>query len=173
MQRRMEDTVCGAGENPDRQDHPGTLAVPSILVAEDDPASLALIVRFLERLGLRNPVVGVTDGDEAVDRLARMDPPPVVTLLDIAMPGRCGIEVLAWVRAQPRLADLTVVLLTGVVDAAEVDEAHRLGAASYLVKPVGYQALGDVLANLGLPWSLHHPDVLSSAAAGDATRTRS
>ncbi len=171
MYPSMGNAVDRLARQPNRPNSPGSFAIPSVLVAEDDPTSLTLIVRLLGRLGLRNPLVGVADGDEAVDRLARLDPRPVVALLDVKMPGRSGLEVLRWIREQPRLADLEVVLLTGVVEAAEIDEAHRLGAASYLVKPVGYQALGDVLGDLGLPWTLHHPDVPSADKAQDRARS--
>lgn len=173
MHPRMGNAVDRIANPPIRPISPGTVAVPSVLVAEDDPASLALIVRFLERLGLRNPLASVADGDEAVDRLANMDPAPVVALLDVKMPGRTGLEVLRWIRERPRFDDLEVVLLTGVVDATEIDEAHRLGAASYLVKPVGYQALGDVLGDLGLPWTLHHPDGPSAVKAQRRARSGS
>lgn len=132
--------------------------LPPVLVAEDDALACSLIQEFLKRLRLQNPVVAATDGDEAVGFLERLDPPPVLAVLDVRMPGRSGIEVLRWVREQPRLRSLPVILLTGAAEKEEVSEAHRLGVGSYLVKPVAYEALGEVLRDLGLPWSLHSPD---------------
>lgn len=140
--------------------------LPPILVAEDDPSARTLIVRFLERLYLVNPIVHAGDGDEAVTILEKADPPPAVALLDVRMPGRSGLEVLRWIRGDERLRDLPVILLTASAEADEVHEAHELGATSYLVKPVGYDALGEVLRSLRLPWAFRPdaPDGLSGAA---------
>lgn len=132
--------------------------LPPVLVAEDDPAARSLIQGFLKHLLLENPVVAAADGDEAVALLEHLAPPPVLAVLDVRMPGRSGLDVLRWVREQPRLVSLPVILLTGAADKDDVSEAHQLGVGSYLVKPVAYEALGGVLRELELPWSLHLPD---------------
>lgn len=132
--------------------------LPPILVAEDDPSARALISAFLDRLLLANPVVHAGDGDEAVAALEDLDPPPILTLLDVRMPRRSGLDVLRWIRDRHGLADLPVILLTGFAEAEQVDEAHRLGATSYLVKPVGYEALGEVLRSLRIPWAFQRAE---------------
>jgi CheY-like chemotaxis protein len=132
-----------------------------VLVADDDPIAVQLILASLDRLRLCNPRIVVGDGDEAVaelshclvDESARTDPPALV-LLDGRMPGRSGLEVMTWMREQPALADVPVVVLTADSDVESIQGAYANGATAYLVKPVGYEALGDVLRGLDLHWML-------------------
>lgn len=125
-----------------------------IVVVDDDELARALVVRHLHKLGLRNPVVEAIDGDMACEVLAGLQPQPVLMLLDLEMPGRSGLEVLEWVRGERSLAELPVVMLTGSAELGEIDSAYGLGIVSYLVKPVGYGALDDVLRRVGLPWAI-------------------
>jgi CheY-like chemotaxis protein len=139
-----------------------TVSAPAILVAEDDAQHRLLIRAALAAAKLANPVQLVTDGDAAIAYLAgggtnanRDQSLPVLVLLDLHMPGASGLEVLAWLRAQPgRLGQLPTVLLTASDDEADIDGAFAAGATSYLVKPVGFDALLDVVRTLGLPWML-------------------
>lgn len=126
----------------------------SIVVADDDELTRTLVVRHLQRLRLRNPVVEAVDGDAACEILASLRPAPVLLLLDLDMPGRSGLEVLKWVRSNSDLADLAVVMLTGSAELDQVEAAFALGIASYLVKPVGFGALEDVLRQLGFSWAI-------------------
>lgn len=140
-----------------------TVSVPAILVAEDDAQHRLLIRAALAAAKLANPVQLVSDGDAAIAYLAgagtpsngHQHPLPVLVLLDVHMPGVSGLEVLAWLRAQPgRLGQIPTVLLTASDDEADIDGAFAAGATSYLVKPVGFDALVDVVRSLGLPWML-------------------
>lgn len=140
-----------------------TVSAPEILVAEDDAQHRLLIRAALAAAKLANPVQLVTDGDAAIAYLAGggananrdQYPLPVLVLLDLHMPGASGLEVLAWLRAQPgRLGQIPTVLLTASDDEADIDGAFAAGATSYLVKPVGFDALLDVVRTLGLPWML-------------------
>jgi len=81
-------------------------------------------------------------------------PRPALVLLDLEMPGKTGLEVLAWLRADVRLATVPVVRLSASSGIDEVDGAYALGISSYLVKPVGFAAMQDIIRQLNLPWAL-------------------
>jgi CheY-like chemotaxis protein len=130
-----------------------------ILVVDDDPVARALINEYLAVTGLLNPRLELPDGVQAIAEMQRRadlgaDHLPALVLLDRHMPGCSGLDVLRWMRRTPALADVPVVLLSGDSAAAAVTQAYQLGARSYLVKPVGFEALGAVVRDLGLPWLL-------------------
>ena len=142
------------------------MIAPAILVAEDDAQHALLIRASLSAARVANPVHLVHDGEQAVAYLAGTDgyadrdryPPPALVLLDLHMPGRSGIEVLTWLRASPSLARVPFLVLTASEEAAHIDEAFQAGADSYLIKPVGFDALLDVVRNLELRWLVLAPD---------------
>ena len=133
---------------------------PTILVAEDDHDDAALLQLAFRRANIVNPIALVSDGDEAIEYLAgtgafrdrRRHPLPIIVLLDIKMPKRGGLEVLAWLRAQPGLGRLPVVVLTSSRRSADVKRAYDLGANSYLVKPGSPAELITLGRRLGLYW---------------------
>jgi CheY-like chemotaxis protein len=132
-------------------------AAPILIVDDDDPTRL-LIEASLSALRLANPAVMACDGDDAVRQLQpclrNEAPVPVLVMLDGQMPGRSGLEVLRWMRQQPALRDVPVIMLTGVSDVDSIQDAYSSGAASYLVKPVAFGALADVIRGLQRPWAL-------------------
>ena len=73
-------------------------------------------------------------------------------LLDLKLPRRSGLEVLAWVREQPALRRLPVVVLTSSRESVDVNRAYDLGVNSYLTKPVGFEALIEMVKNVNLYW---------------------
>ena len=113
-----------------------------------------------KKAGIANPIQISRDGEEAVAYLsgegefADRDrfPLPVVLLLDLKMPRRSGFSVLKWMREQPDLKYLPVVVLTASDQAADIKMAYELGANSYLVKPVGFDALYEMVKTLKLYW---------------------
>ncbi len=130
-----------------------------VFVVEDDAVSRMLMCACLTGLGLMNPAVELADGDEAIEELRRLmaeeaDSLPVLVVLDRRLPGISGMDVLRWMRLQPELRAVPIVMLSGDDDAAGVTEAYQLGVRSYLVKPVGFAALGLVVREMGLPWLL-------------------
>jgi CheY-like chemotaxis protein len=129
-----------------------------ILIVDDDGASRLLIEASLSALRLANPVVMACDGDAAVRRLqpclCNEAPVPALVMLDGQMPGRSGLEVLRWMRQQPALRDVPAIMLTGMSDVDSIQHAYSSGAASYLVKPVAFEALADVIRGLQRPWAL-------------------
>jgi CheY-like chemotaxis protein len=131
-----------------------------ILLIEDDPNDQVLIRRAFAKAKLMNPLHMVDDGDAAVDYLAgdgqyadrQLHPLPTLILLDLKLPRRSGLEVLEWLRAQPGCRRIPVVVLTSSEDSADIARAYDLGANSYLVKPVDFDGLLELLRTVGLYW---------------------
>ena len=134
------------------------LAAAPILIVDDDEPSRLLIEASLSALRLANPVLMACDGDDAVRQLQvclrNEVPAPALVMLDGRMPGRSGLEVLRWMREQPALRDVPAIMLTGMSDVDSIQDAYSSGAASYLVKPVAFEALADVIRGLQRPWAL-------------------
>ena len=138
-------------------------AAHTILLVEDDPNDILLTRRAFRKANLTNASLQVvTDGDSAVAYLSGAGeysdrdryPLPVVVLLHLKLPRRSGHEILAWLRQQPELKRLLVVVLTSSNQRSDVDQAYDLGANSYLVKPIGLAALVEVVQALNLYWLL-------------------
>jgi CheY-like chemotaxis protein len=134
----------------------------TILLVEDDPNDVLLIERAFRRANLANPLRVVGDGEAALAYLSGelpytdrdRYPMPLMILLDLKLPRKSGLEVLAWLRQQPGLKRLPVVVLTSSREASDINRAYDLGANSYLVKPVDFDALLDMVKNLNLYWLL-------------------
>lgn len=132
----------------------------SILLVEDDPNDVLLIQRAFRKIGSEVPLHVVEDGNQAVawlsgeGELADRDrhPQPDLVLLDLKLPRFSGFEVLQWLRAQPGLRRLPVVVLTGSREPSDVNRAFDLGANSYLFKPVGFDGLLEIVRALDLYW---------------------
>ena len=134
----------------------------TILLVEDNPDDEALTLRAFKKQKITNPVVIARDGVMALDYLfgtgafAGRDSSdtPQVVLLDLKLPKRSGFEVLTWVRAQPGLKRLPVVVLTSSRELEDVDRAYELGANSYLVKPVRFEDLLEMVKTIGMYWMI-------------------
>jgi CheY-like chemotaxis protein len=134
----------------------------TILLVEDDPNDVFLIQRAFRRANIVNPVQVVQDGEAAVLYLSSQEPYadrdryplPILMLLDLKLPRRSGLEVLEWLRQQPRLKRLPVVVLTSSRENIDVDRAYDLGANSYLVKPVAFDGLLNMVKTLNQYWLL-------------------
>jgi len=133
-----------------------------ILLVEDDPDDEALALRALRRNNIKNEVVVVRDGAEALDYLfatgtyASRDANdlPQVVLLDLKLPKVDGLEVLRRVRADPRTELLPVVVLTSSKEDRDVVESYARGANSYVRKPVEFNEFSEAVRQLGLYWLL-------------------
>ena len=131
-----------------------------ILLAEDDPNDVLLIQRAFQKTNIANPLHVVRDGEEAVAYLSGerhyadrdSHPLPVLMLMDLKMPRKSGLEVLEWLRQQPGLKRLPVVVLTSSNQSPDVNRAYDLGANSYLVKPAGFDSLLDLVKSLDVYW---------------------
>ncbi len=132
-----------------------------ILLVEDDSNDVVLIQRAFQKAGMRQLLKVVRDGEQAVDYLsgkaiyANRDrfPMPFLVLLDLKLPGTDGFEVLRWLRAQPALKRLLVVVLTSSNLQEDVDRAYEFGANSYLVKPVAFSEMVNLVKRFEAYWS--------------------
>lgn len=123
-----------------------------ILLVDDDANDVLLLQRALHKAGVERPLVVLGDGEQAVAYLAGDAERPELILLDLNMPRCSGFEVLEWLRAQPGLRRLVVVVLTASADPGDIARAYDLGANSYLVKPSSFRALVDVVHRIGVYW---------------------
>ena len=110
---------------------------PLVLCADDDEDILSLVTLRLERAGF--DVAKAADGDAAIDALRELR--PAVVVLDVMMPKRTGLEVLAELRADASLADVKVILLSARVQESDVERGIDAGADAYLAKPFKAQDL--------------------------------
>ena len=132
-----------------------------ILLAEDDPNDVLLIQRAFQKAGMRHLLKVVRDGEEAIAYLSgegefadrERFPKPFLLLLDLKMPGADGFEVLRWTRAEPETKRLLVVVLTSSNLQADVDRAYDLGANSYLVKPVSFDEMVNMIQRFEAYWT--------------------
>lgn len=132
----------------------------TVLLVEDKSDDVLLIRRAWGKAGIANPLQAVTDGDQAVAYLAgegsyadrKQYALPVLVLLDLKLPCRSGLEVLEWVRQQPGLRRLPVVVLTSSQESSDINRAYDLGANSYLVKPVEFAPLLEMMKTFAPYW---------------------
>jgi CheY-like chemotaxis protein len=113
------------------------------LQVEDLEADIFLLQYAFEQAGIENPVRTVRDGQMAIDYLAGVGefadrdkyPPPCLVLLDLKLPKVNGFEVLEWLRQQPGLRNLVVVVFSSSALPGDLELAYQLGANSYIEKP--------------------------------------
>ena len=133
-----------------------------ILLVEDNPDDVELTRLALSKANVLNEIVVARDGAEALDYLfgagnyagRNMAVMPAVTLLDLKLPKVDGVEVLRRVRADERTKVLPVVILTSSREEQDVIASYRLGANSYIRKPVDFEQFIDAVRQLGLYWLL-------------------
>ena len=133
-----------------------------ILLVEDNPDDVQLTLRSLRKNNILNEVIVARDGVEALDYLfgkgayAGRDVGcfPVVVLLDIKLPKIDGIEVLRTIRQDKRTKLLPVVILTSSKEENDLLNGYRLGANSYVRKPVDFVQFNEAIKHLGLYWLL-------------------
>lgn len=120
-----------------------------ILVVDDDPNDVLFLKRAFGRIGVRQPVTAVHDGQEAITYLAGKGkygdrtryPLPCLVLLDIKLPRMNGLEVLRWLRGREEFHELPVCILSSSDDARDREEAGKHGIEAYCVKPVAFDDL--------------------------------
>ena len=131
-----------------------------VLLVEDNPDDVDLIIRAFQKNKIRNEVVIARDGEEAPDYLSATrangsrDPAamPAVVLLDLTLPKLDGIEVLRRLRADERTRRLPVVVLTSSNEERDVVASYDFGANSFVRKPVTFPDLLKAIGVLGLYW---------------------
>jgi|SRR6185503_1168880 len=132
-----------------------------ILLAEDNPRDVELVLDALDEHRLANEVTVVRDGAEALDFLyrrgdysTRPDSLPVVVLLDLKMPKVDGLEVLRQIKSDPKLKIIPVVMMTSSREEQDLVQSYQLGVNSYLVKPVKFQQFVESVKQLSVYWAL-------------------
>jgi CheY-like chemotaxis protein len=136
------------------------MAQATILLAEDDSGDVFLMKRALDKAAIAHVMNVVRDGEEAIQYLQgfgtfadrNSHPFPAVLLLDLNMPKKSGFEVLAWIRNQSALKRLPVIVLSTSSQETDVRKAYDLGANSYLVKPISFDQLVDMVKMIEANW---------------------
>jgi CheY-like chemotaxis protein len=128
-----------------------------VLLVEDDPDHAELVRRGLEECGSSLELTHVGDGEAALDYLRRRAPReaagrPHLILLDLRLPRIDGLEVLREIKTSPELCDIPCVVLTTSRAEADMVQAYRLHANSYLVKPGDYQRFVELIAGVERYW---------------------
>ncbi len=126
-----------------------------VLLVEDNPVDLDLTLRAFARRKLTNPIEVARDGEEALAWIARWDAGetlPLLALLDLKLPRVDGLEVLTQWKANTVSNAMPVVVLTSSAEDSDVQAAYKLGANSYIVKPVDFGKFLDVAAQIDLYW---------------------
>ncbi|HEU0221024.1 MAG TPA: response regulator [Paracoccaceae bacterium] len=138
------------------------MSAKSILLVEDNPDDEALTLRAFRKNNIRNEVFVARDGAEAIEALFGASGPfgphagvlPQVVLLDLKLPKIDGLDVLRRIRGEPRTELLPVVILTSSKEERDIVEGYRLGANSYVRKPVNFDEFIEAARQLGLYWLL-------------------
>ena len=144
-----------------------------ILLIEDNPDDEALTLRALKRNNITNRVLVAHDGEEALNLLfgsgdmpgTRVEHLPAVVLLDLQLPKIEGLEVLRRIRSDPRTKLLPVVILTSSKEQQDLLCGYRLGANSYVHKPVNFDEFVEATRQLGMYWLLLNQPPPEAAAA--------
>jgi two-component system, response regulator len=131
-----------------------------ILLVEDNPDDVELTLRALKKNNIANEVVVAQDGAEALEFLCGagafsrqgVDELPAVVLLDLKLPKVDGLEVLRRIRADERTRVVPVVILTSSKEEHDLVTGYRLGANSYIRKPVDFAKFIEAVRQLGLYW---------------------
>lgn len=148
-----------------------------MLLAEDNPSDADLILTSVAKHGLADSIHLVQDGVEALDFAfcrgeysSRVHEPPLrVIVLDVKLPKVDGFEVLRELKADPRTRSIPVVMLTSSNIERDVALGYRLGANSYLQKPVEFERFRETVRQLGLYWmTMNEPPPISSFSDDDA-----
>jgi CheY-like chemotaxis protein len=133
-----------------------------ILLVEDNEDDVLFVRRAFAKARIVNPLMVVDNGDDAVAYLSgernytdrQKYPLPMLILLDWKLPRLSGNEVLLWLKEQPDMKKIPVVVLTSSRESEDVNQAYELGASTYLAKPVSFDGLVEMVQNLRTYWMI-------------------
>jgi CheY-like chemotaxis protein len=142
------------------------MAPRTILLVEDNEDDVFFMQRAIRACGIEHHVQVAEDGQVAIDYLSGTEqykdrqkfPLPFLIFLDLKMPRRSGLDVLQWIRTQPHLKTMLVLILTTSREDSDVQRAYELGVNSFLVKPPGADQLKDLVALIKSYW-LENPQL--------------
>ena len=136
----------------------------TILLVEDSADDVFFLKRAFKRAEIKNPVQVVQDGRQALEYLSGANefadrlkfPLPILVLLDLKLPHMLGLDVLDWIRSQPELQTLPVIVFTSSSERSDLDRAYRSGANSFMVKPSDPDLLLNLAKCFGEYWLRHN-----------------
>jgi hypothetical protein len=137
-------------------DHP-------ILLVEDSPVDIDLTLRAFSKNNLKNKIEVARDGEEAIAWIKKWDqgePIPIVILLDLNLPRYNGLEVLKELKSHKIYRTIPVIILTTSSESKDIKTAYKLGANSYIVKPVELSKFIEVAAQIDLYWRVYNENLL-------------
>jgi len=147
----------------------GSREAIEILLVEDNPIDVELTKSAFKKAQITNSLNVVNDGEEALDFVfargsyaCRVRPPQLI-LLDLNLPEKSGLDVLREIKDDERTRNIPVIILTISDRDADIKECRRLGAETYIVKPVNFQNFSKVTSFLSLSWMLVEPHGTLSA----------
>ncbi len=131
-----------------------------VLIVEDNPHDLEMTLRALRQHRLANRVLTLADGAEALDYVfgrgqyagRDLNHKPRVVFLDLKLPKVDGIEVLRQLKSDPRTKTIPIVIITSSAEERDRVESYSLGANSYVVKPIEFDAFARTIADAGFYW---------------------
>ena len=143
--------------------------IPSILLVDDDENDVLVMSMALKKTGLSCPILAASDGREAQDYLSgagkfadrREYPLPYLLLLDLKLPRIMGLEVLRWMRERPEFDSTVVLVLSSSRMPDDIQNAYRLRANAYLVKPTGFEKLQLLAQAIKDFWFVQNQSVLN------------
>jgi len=129
-----------------------------VMSIEDDPHDRLLLSRSVEKCGIDCELDFMHDGEQARNHLVALsrgsgdDRWPDLILLDLTLPVFDGWALLSWIRSEPSLRHLVVIILSTSKDERDVRWCHRNGASCYLVKPSSLEAFDDMVCRIDRFW---------------------
>ncbi len=130
----------------------------TILLADDDPDDRLLVQEAFEENHLLNVLDTVEDGEELMDYLRHQGrfegrtTRPNMILLDLNMPRKSGLEALREIKADADLCTIPVIVLTTSKAEEDIIRSYKLGVNSFIVKPVTFESLVELVKTLGRYW---------------------
>jgi CheY-like chemotaxis protein len=142
----------------------------AILLVEDDSTDVLLMERMFAKVQIAQQLFVVMNGMEAIDFLTKADgshhpdknPLPQLILLDLKLPLKSGLEVLKWIRGQPVLKRIPVLIFTSSLDRSDVNGAYDLGANGYFLKTGSLEKMCQLVGLWRDHWLVHNqnPDLV-------------
>lgn len=128
-----------------------------ILLVEDNPVDVDLTLRAFKSKNLTNNIRIARDGEAAIEFVEKWDAGeqlPVVILLDLKLPKVDGLDVLKIIKSNKKYSHIPIVVLTSSSNSIDIETAYKLGANSYIVKPVSFENFIEVAAQIEVYWTV-------------------